>query len=351
MSNWLTRIICTEIARRGPLPFREYMELALYHPAYGYYTSGRAQIGRKGDFFTNVSVGPLFGRLLAMEFARLWEAGGRPADFALVEQGAHGGELMGDVLGGLRELAPECLAASRAVIVEPSDVLAERQQQHLASLPVEWMASLDELEPFAGVHFSNELPDAFPVHLVTWTGTGWRERGVDVREDRLAFVDLPLSSMALAEACAAIPQPLPAGYVTEVNLIAPRWLGSIAAKLTRGSVLLVDYGYTREEYYAPERIEGTLSAYAHHRREPDLLAQPGEVDLTAHVNFTSLIEAGERAGLRLAEFTDQHHFIAHLGMDYFAEGTHAKERRAFMTLMHPQFMGQAFKVLRMERNA
>lgn len=341
-------IICAEIAERGPLPFRRYMELALYHPEFGYYTSGRAQIGRKGDFFTNVSVGPLFGRLLALEFARLWAAEGHPADFTLVEQGAHGGELMGDVLGGLRELAPECFDATRAILVEPSQALATRQQEHLASQPVRWATSLDDLERFTGVHFSNELPDAFPVHLVQWTGTEWIERGVQANGGTLEFIDLPLSSPELAEACATIPQPLPAGYITEVNLTAPRWLAGVAVKLKRGSVLVVDYGYSREEFYAPERVEGTLSAYANHRREPNPLARPGEVDLTAHVDFTSLIAAGERAGLRVAEFTDQHHFIVRLGMDYFASERSAKERRAFMTLMHPQFMGRAFKVLRMQ---
>jgi len=341
-------ILCAETAERGPLPFRRYMELALYHPEFGYYTSGRAQIGRKGDFFTNVSVGPLFGRLLAWEFARLWAAEGRPSDFTLVEQGAHGGELMGDVLGGLQELAPECFAATRAILVEPSPALAARQKEHLASQPVRWATSLENLEPFAGVHFSNELPDAFPVHLVQWTGTEWLERGVQAKGDALEFINLPLSSLELAEACASIPQPLPAGYITEVNLAAPRWLAGIAGKLTRGSVLVVDYGYPREEYYAPERTEGTLSAYASHRREPNPLARPGEVDLTAHVDFTGLAAAGERAGLRVAELTDQHHFIVRLGMDYFASERPAKERRAFMTLMHPQFMGRAFKVLRME---
>lgn len=350
MPSPLAEIIRTAIATRGPLPFRDFMDLALYHPAHGYYTSGRARIGRKGDFFTNVSVGPLFGRLLALEFARVWEQLGRPEPFTLVEQGAHGGELHADVLNGLRELAPACFAATRSILVEPSPTLGDLQRQHLAEFPVEWCASLEALPAFCGIHFSNELPDAFPVHLVQWTGTEWLERHVTTQEgDAFTFADAPLSSDTLTAACAQIPQPLPAGYITEVNLAAPAWIRAIARKLTRGRICLVDYGYPREEYYLPDRVEGTLSAYASHRREPNPLARPGEIDLTAHVDFTSLIEAGTAGGLRLAEFTDQHHFAVRLGMDYFADGAHPTDRRAFMTLMHPQFMGLAFKVLQLER--
>ena len=107
------------IAARGPIPFREFMAEALYHPRHGYYTSGRAVIGRKGDFFTNVSVGPLFGRLLARQFAEVWQRLGEPAQFTIVEQGAHGGDFAGDVLAGLREFAPACFAAATYRIVEP----------------------------------------------------------------------------------------------------------------------------------------------------------------------------------------------------------------------------------------
>lgn len=349
MPSPLFALIRAEIAARGPLPFRDFMDLALYHPEFGYYASGRARIGRKGDFFTNVSVGPLFGRLLARAFAREWERLGRPPEFCIVEQGAHGGEFAADALGGLRECAPDCFAATRYRIVEPSPALAKRQQEHLAGLPVTWSDFLETLAPFAGVHFSNELPDAFPVHVVRWTGREWLQRSVTCDGESLVFCDAPLQVGLLQEACRRIPLPLPEGYTTEINLAASQWMRNVAGKLERGSMILVDYGYPREEYYAPERMEGTLSAYRQHRREADPLARPGEVDLTAHVDFTSLMEAGEAAGMKVAEFTDQHHFAVRLGMEHFADGANAHERRAFMTLMHPQFMGRAFKVLRMER--
>ena len=347
MSELLSEIIRAEIAARGPMPFRRFMEHALYHPALGYYASGRARVGRKGDFFTNVSVGPLFGKLLARQVAEMWECLGSPRDFFIVEQGAHEGELAADVLGGLREFSPICFAATAYRIVEPFAVLADRQRGRLAKLDgkVEWNESLGEVEIGNGVHLSNELTDAFPIHLVKWISGEWRERMVVEIGGRFVFEDGPLSTPALRDACAQIPGPLPEGCITEVNLAAREWIGDAARGIHRGFVLAADYGFSREEYHAPWRTDGTLSAYANHRRESDPLARPGEIDLTAHVEFTSLIEAACAAGMRLAGFTDQHHFMVGLGAAYFADGANAADRRAFQTLMHPQFMGTAFKAV------
>jgi SAM-dependent MidA family methyltransferase len=141
-----------------------------------------------------------------------------------------------------------------------------------------------------------------------------------------------------------IPGLLPEGYTTEVNLAASAWIREVAAVMQRGFVLAVDYGFPRSEFYSPVRTAGTLSAYARHQREADPLVRPGEIDLTAHVEFDSLIEAAMAAGLRTEGFTDQHHFMVGVGMAHFADGANAPERRAFQTLMHPQFMGASFKV-------
>ena len=346
MSAALTEIIRAEIAAGGPMPFPRFMELALYHAEHGYYASGRARIGRGGDFFTNVSVGPLFGRLLARQIAEMWRVLGQPGDFTIIEQGAHAGDLAADVLGGLRKIFPECHEAACYRIVEPFPKLAARQREQLHDFAgkVQWSRTLEEIRIEAGVHFSNELPDAFPVHLVQWSGGEWRERMVVERDGRFVFADGAPPSGELHEACARIPGPLPEGYVTEVNLAAAAWIRDVAATMQHGFVLAVDYGFSREEYYAPTRIAGTLSAYANHRREPDPLARPGEIDLTAHVEFGSLIESAAGAGLRLEGLTDQHHFMVGLGAEHFADGANAPERRAFQTLMHPQFMGTSFKV-------
>ena len=325
------------------------MATALYHPRHGYYTSGRAAIGRRGDFFTNVSVGALFGRLLARQFAEIWQRLGEPVEFTIVEQGAHGGDFACDVLAGLREFAPDCFAAAAYRIVEPGSVLREAQAVKLAGFggKVRWATALEQ---FSGVHFSNELIDALPVHAVTWTGDEWRERHVGLRDDRFVFTDGPISSETLRAHLALLP-PVSPGCETEVNLAALDWVADIGSKLERGCVLTIDYGFPRAEYYRADRIGGTLTGYAHHRRETDLLARPGEIDLTAHVDFTSLAEQGARCGLRLAGFTDQHHFMVGLGRLHFPDGTvpDAREMRAFKTLMHPTHMGLSFKVLCLEK--
>ena len=328
------------------MPFRRYMELALYHAEFGYYASGRACIGGRGDFFTNVSVGSLFGRLLARQIAEMWRVLGEPAIFTIIEQGAHAGDLAADVLGGLRGMFSECGEAVRYRIVEPFAKIEARQRERLTSFSgkVEWVRGLEELQVEAGVHFSNELPDAFPVHLVKWIGGEWRELMVADEGAGFVFADGPVPTGGLREACASIPGPLPEGYTTEVNLAASAWIREVACVMQRGFVLAVDYGFPRGEYYAPFRTAGTLSAYANHRREADPLARPGEIDLTAHVEFDSLIEAAHAGGLRLEGFTDQHHFMVGLGAEHFADGANAGDIRAFQTLMHPQFMGTAFKV-------
>jgi SAM-dependent MidA family methyltransferase len=344
----LTDSLREEIARRGPIPFRDFMARALYDPQHGYYGSGRARVGRGGDFFTNVSVGPLFGRLLARQFAEMWTRLGEPEEFALVEQGAHHGDFAADVLTTLRELVPACFAATTYWLVEPLAALRAVQQEKLATLAhgkARWAATLAELPLFVGVHFSNELPDAFPVHRVVRRGDHWLERAVDFHGGRFAFVDAPLSTDALPPALAQLPT-VPPDYETEINLAAPAWIAEISTRLQRGYLLAIDYGFPRAEYYRPERNGGTLSAYANHQREPDPLARPGEIDLTAHVDFTSLAEAALTAGFDLAGFTDQHHFMVGLSQLHFTSDTaSAQEVRAFKTLMHPNLMGRSFHVL------
>jgi len=340
----LPALLRAEIARRGPIPFRDFMERALYHPEHGYYSSGRAAIGRGGDFFTNVSVGPLFGRLLAVQFEEMRQHLGGPEDFTIVEQGAHDGAFAFDVLSHLR-------GSLRYVIVEPSARARAAQQTRLGVFAesVSWVPSLAELPPFTGVHFSNELIDAFPVHLVTWTGAEWFERHVAVAGDAFVFTDAPLSSAALRERLARLPA-VPPGYVTEVNLAAPEWLDQLAPKLQRGWLLAIDYGYPRDEFYRPDRLDGTLSAYADHQRERNPLARPGEIDLTAHVDFTTLAEHAISLGLDLAGFTDQHHLMVGLSQLHFPDEPattpeRQKELRALQTLMHPTLMGRVFKAI------
>lgn len=338
----VARSLRETIAREGPITFARFMATALYHPTDGYYSSGRAAIGRRGDYFTSVSVGPIFGRMLAAQFAEIWEKLGRPEEFTIVEQGAHDGQFAADVLAALRERAPELFEMLRYRIVEPFPVLAERQREKLDAFSgrVEWVASLEEMAPFVGVHFSNELLDAMAVHLSVGENGTWGERFVEAVAGEFAFVDRPVSLPELLEKLPAAPNER---HETEVNLAALAWIDALSPKLRRGVILIADYGFVREEFYAPHRKRGTLQSYAAHRVVASPLTQVGTSDLTAHVEWTSLADRAEKCGLTIAGFADQHHFLT--GLLAKNPALAGPNGRALQTLLHPEFLGTRFQFL------
>jgi SAM-dependent MidA family methyltransferase len=350
----LLQFIRDTIRARGPQTFAWFMEQALYHPEQGYYSSDRAQIGRRGDYFTNVSVGPLFGRLLAAQFVEMWEKLGSPGDFVIVEQGAHHGDFACDVLEAVRARAPAFFQALTYCIVEPFPILQDRQSQTLKELAgkVSWQKSLDELQPFTGVHFSNELLDAMPVHLIFRRDQEWWEKYVTEFHDELAFVEAPLSSTVLQDHVKKIPAIVHHDDEAEVNLAALDWVDTVSRKLVRGHLLAVDYGYAREDFYAAERPAGTLSCFAKHKRVLSPLEAVGEVDITAHVDWTGVAERAEASGLQVDGFTDQHHFITGLisTKPDLIEELNASERRGLQTLLHPEFLGTRFQFLALRKN-
>jgi SAM-dependent MidA family methyltransferase len=346
----LVAFIRETIRERGPVTFDWFMEQALYHPEFGYYSSGQCAIGRRGDYFTNVSVGPLFGRLLAAQFAEMWEILGRPGDFTIVEQGAHQGEFAGDVLEETRERAPKFFAALRYRVIEPFPVLETRQKERLRdfSEKVMWRRGMFDLEPFTGVHFSNELLDSMPVRLIgRESGEDWQERLVDSDGDGFVFVMRPIADQKLRRHLEKLPRFGDARYETEVNLVALDWIEDAARKLTRGFVLAADYGYPRAEFYAADRPTGTLQCRAGHRAVSSPLEEIGRVDITAHVDWTSVAERGEACGLKLIGFTDQHHFITGL---LTRRAPQESERRALQMLLHPELLGTRFQSLAVGRD-
>ena len=341
----LVRLIREAIRRDGPMRFDRFMEQALYHPELGYYGSGRAQIGRRGDYFTNVSVGPIFGKILAAQFTEMWNVLGRPADFCIVEQGAHSGEFARDVLDTLRAREPDFFSALRYFIVEPFPVLEARQKEMLPDFPekVMWRKSLDELPEFSGVHFSNELLDSLPVRLIVRKGNGeWEEKFVAQANDGFQFVTQPIADDELRKRLVNLPPAEAGTYETEINLNALGWVEGVASKLQRGFVLAVDYGFSRAEFFASERRSGTLQGYAEHRPVSSPLDRIGHADMASHVEWTSVAERAEQCGLAIAGFTDQHHFMA--GMLTVMEPGQ-DQRRALQTLMHPEFLGTRFQYL------
>ncbi|CAN5474185.1 SAM-dependent methyltransferase [soil metagenome] len=352
----LTYLIRRRIAAAGPVPFAWFMEQALYHPEHGYYSSGRAAIGRGGDYFTNVSVGPLFGRLMEAQFAEMWTLLGAPEEFVIVEQGAHDGQFAHDVLATAETVHPAFFGALRYRIVEPFPILRARQIETLTPFKerVRWSETLDVLEPFCGIHFSNELLDAMPVHVVVWNGSEWLERHVADNGSEFNFVDLPIANDILTRLLAAVPTPQTSGYETEVNLAALRWVDEIARKLTKGFVVAVDYGFARDEFYAPHRTTGTLQCRARHQLVESPLMQIGEADITAHVEWTSVAGRAVSSSFELIGFTDQHHFITGLltgenGAELIHE-QNPKTQRTLHTLLDPGFLGMKFQFLVLGKN-
>ena len=364
----LVEYIRQQISLRGPVTFKWFMQQALYHPEHGYYGSGRARIGRRGDYYTSVSVGKIFGELLAKQFEEMWVRMNCPVSFSIVEEGAHDGQFAHDVLEWTRQFAPDMFAILKYWIIEPNPRLQQEQQARLSVWPrnkIRWSKSLDTFEngSLVGVFFANELLDAFPVHMVASAGGPWQENFVDAGRQGFRFVYGPPSNTQLRAHLDKLPMPAthggtPISYRTEVNLTALRWIEDTAKVLGQGYVLLADYGYPREQYYSPEHADGTLMTYHQHRRSPNPLESVGECDITAHVDFTSLAERAEASGLRLAGYCDQHHFLIALGENDLLEIERSLQEltpdvlqyiRSFKTLIHPSTLGMAFKMIGFEK--
>jgi len=336
--------LCLAIADRiskSPLKrinFAEYMDMVLYHPEHGYYSSA-VKLGLKGgDFFTSVHLGADFGQLLAVQFAEMWEILGRPVPFSLVEMGSGQGLLATHILKYLQQHYPDLFAILEYVIVEKSPSLKQEQQQRLQDFPVRW-CNLEDIPPnsITGCFFSNELVDALPVHQFILEAGELREVYVTTPEDGEvgrwgdgenllsqpipSFIEVTgeLSTPRLAAYFDLVgidlTQPVyEDGYRSEINLAALDWLSIVADRLQCGYVLTIDYGYPASRYYNPRRSQGTLQCYYHHRHHNNPYINIGRQDITAHVDFTALERWGDRCGLNQTGFTQQGLFLMVLGL-------------------------------------
>jgi SAM-dependent MidA family methyltransferase len=339
--------LAAEIQTSGPIPFDRFMERALYDPEDGYYASGKSAIGKHGDFFTNVSIGPVYGEILAGQFVEMWQALGRPAGFTLIEQGAGDGQLAQDILNALSTTA---LAGTPLVVIEPSDVLREFQSGRLIGHDVSWVVDAAALPELCGVHYSNELFDAFPVHIIRSTGGGWAELFVDRKEEAFTWVEMPVAG-ELAGIVAGFPI-RKQGFTTEICLSHRPLLHTLASKISSGFLLAVDYGLSQESLLAEHRADGTLSCYRAHRRDSTPLESPGQKDLTAHVNFSLLAQDAADVGWQFASFADQHHFLVGaatsllLAVDGKTPDAAARKKlRSLKMLLHPETMGRQFHAI------
>jgi SAM-dependent MidA family methyltransferase len=348
-----------QIQQSGPISFARFMDLALYCPDLGFYDRFPHRIGRGGDFYTSVSVGPVFGQLLASQFAR-WLTAPNDRPCQIVEAGAHDGRLARDLLDWFHLHHPPVFERLDYWLLEPS--LRRQQWQATTLAPfankVRWADTWLALPP-GGVHgivFANELLDAFPVHRLGWdrAGQSWFEWGVGIQDDKLVWTRLPHPPSTTTLPLPTLPGPLhehlPDGFTMDVCPDAIAWWREAAASLRAGRLLTLDYGLRAEEFFDPGRARGTVRAYHQHRHSSDLLAQPGEQDLTAHVNFSAIEQAGTTMGLRTDCWVSQGRFLTGILARTLQEQApefnwSAAERRQFQTLTHPEHLGARHQVL------
>jgi len=347
----LTRLIAAEIGRQGWIDFARYMELALYAPGLGYYAAGSTKFGGAGDFVTAPEISPLFSRTLAHQIAQLLQLAGDQ----VIELGAGSGRMARDLLLGLAELDA---LPSRYSIVEVSAELRARQRQMLQDLPdtlrrrIRWLDTIPVR--ITGVVLGNEVLDAVPVHIIAWHDHGTLERGVAWDGRGFFWTERALQPGPLADRSIALSPSPP--YISEVSLAVPALVRTLASALERGALLFIDYGFGRAEYYHPQRSLGTLMCHYRHRAHDDPFFAPGLQDITSHVDFTSVALAGVEAGLKLAGYTTQAHFLANAGITDLLARTPPQNAAEYLPLtaqaqklLSPAEMGELFKVIAMTR--
>jgi SAM-dependent MidA family methyltransferase len=337
---------------RGWLSFADYMDMALHLPGLGYYAGGSHKFGKAGDFVTAPELTPLFGQALARQVAQVLGAvPPAPSLPNVIEVGAGSGKLAADLLAALEML--DALPA-RYEILELSGELRARQQQtiaaavpHLAARVV-WLDALPE--KFSGCVIANELLDALPTHAVAWRESGLMERGVTQAAEGFGWAEERPAQGALAEAMATLPVEAP--FESEVGLAARAWVAEWGRRLEQGALLLIDYGLPRHELYHPLRNHGTLRCHYRQRMHEDPFWWPGLSDITTHVDFTAVAEAGFNAGLDVLGYTNQATFLINCGIGDLllarqeAGGEQAlRASGAVQMLLAPREMGELFKVI------
>ena len=351
----LSEILAERIRMSGPITFADFMRESLYHPVHGYYS--RASARRFGDYYTSVDVHPIFGRLVARQFAEMWELLGSPRPFIVAEAGAGVGRLAGHILGFSARELPEFYAALKYVAVERSparrDEHAARFAAHAAAGHVSSAGEIPRAIS-VGCIFSNELLDALPAHRVVVENGTLREIFVGFEGAEFIEVLRGASTPALGRYFEEQGITLEEGQQAEVCLEACDWIERAGRALERGFILTIDYGHEARALYDEHHNRGTLLAYRDHSVTENLLGAPGEQDLTSHVNFTAVDLWGHRSGLIRTGLATQSQFLVALGRgnefaDLYEPGQSEVEklraRLLLKNLIHPEGMGEKFQVL------
>jgi len=356
-SDKLSEIIRQEIIQAGGfITFARFMELALYAPGLGYYSAGQHQFGKGGDFITAPEISPLFSQCVAQQFKQILCELGKGD---ILELGAGTGVFAKDLLLELEVLdnLPE-----HYFILEISAELRARQKKILSLhcphlLPrITWLDSLPTA--MDGIIVANEVLDAMPVHCFSIDNSGIKERCVTWDKDHFTWLLTAPTTPTLAQSISLLLQEyaLPKGYESEINLGLSAWIKSIAASLNRGVILLFDYGYGRAEYYHAERKMGTLMCYYQHQRHDDPFKLIGLQDMTAHVDFTTVVDTAATAGYALAGYTIQAAFLLNCHLLELAQKkvitsiAQFNQIQAIKKLTLPSEMGELIKVMALSKN-
>jgi SAM-dependent MidA family methyltransferase len=346
--------IAAELAEQNAISFPRYLDLALYDPELGYYANRTNQVGRDGDFYTSVSVGPLFGQLLARRFMHWWQDHGKPAAWRILEIGAHDGKLAADILQSLSMMAPEAWQSLEYATVEPLPLLRDAQQQRLSSLAAGLNLASDfqtlSEHPLPGIAFGNEILDALPFHLIRRCANDWQELFVSAN---WTLVGKPIDpTSTLGQKTALLGHPFPENYQTEIRTNYAEFLSRISNCIGDGMLLFIDYGFAAPEYYDTNRTTGTLRTFYKHQAAEDPLVDPGKRDITAHVDFTDLAREAETIGWQPTHFSSQGSYLTHLASEMIETGEFSdpKNIAQFRSLTHPAHLGASFHVIEFEKS-
>jgi SAM-dependent MidA family methyltransferase len=338
----------TIIQNQAPIGFDEFMQLALYYPQLGYYRSGSEKFGEKGDFITAPETSDLFGFCLANQCAQILNG-----DNDILEFGAGSGVLAAQVLFELGRL--ECLP-KRYYILELSGELRHRQQQTIAqALPelLERVVWLDKLpESFNGVVIANEVLDAMPAKRLTQKQGEFHELCVDIDNNQLNWKS---DEVVFEKSTIKLPVDVIEGYTTEINPTAMAWIDSLYEVLDEALVLLIDYGMHRDEYFHPQRLDGTLRCYYQHKASDNPFIHIGEQDITTSVNFSDIADQAKSSGFQIAGYATQALFLISLGIDKYLLTEKDDDQRISLAqqvkqLVLPSAMGESFKVLALSKS-
>lgn len=347
--------LAADIRAHGPMPFSSFMGKALYHPELGYYAAAASRTGKAGDFYTSVSVGPVFGELMAGQFCAVWEMAGCPKTFTIVEAGANDGRFARDVLDWARQRRPDFYESLAYQIDEILPTAVQRQRETLAAHAGRF--SHDQVTSAEhGCYFANEVLDAIPFRRVRFEGGAWRELRVGLSGDgEFEWVCAEPEDRTLKRRLDWLGNGFPEGYTTEAAPAVASHVRLAASRLERGVLFFADYGYSAADYYAEHRTTGTLRCYHRHQAGENPFDQPGECDITAHVDFSLAASAAAASGCEVAGFLDQSRFLTGAaepvlrGMEGGVGSDPRTGRtawlRQFQTLTHPAHMGQSFHFL------